>query len=164
VEMDSGQQLVDLSNNQSVPLDVIFEKDGFRKVRFLAENVPPMGYRGYALRGLNPKTSQGNEKVAGETIENRFYRLTVDARTGGLASLFDKTANRELLDRQAPYKLNEYVYVSGGEGSLILNFTFGTPPAKLNAPPKFCIEMLSSLCSRTRTPNRHECAPFRIEV
>ena len=39
--------------------------------------------------------------------------------------------NRELVDRAAPYKLNQYLYVSGGEGSLILNCTFGTPPAKL---------------------------------
>ena len=145
VEIDSGQQLVDLTDNRPVPMDVIFEKDGFRKVRFLAENVPPMGYRGYSLRSLNPATFKGNEKSSGNTIENQYYRLTVDTQTGGLASLFDKTANRELLDRKAPYKLNQYVYVSGGEGSLILNFTFGSAPAKLIIDTPVSAEIVESV-------------------
>jgi len=145
VEIDNGQQLVDLSNNQPVPMDLIFEKDGFRKVRFLAENVPPMGYRGYALRGLDPKTAKGNEKSSGDTIENQFYRLTVDVKTGGLASLYDKVANRELLDRQAPYKLNQYLYVSGGENSLILNFTFGSAPATLTVDAPTAAEIVENV-------------------
>lgn len=131
VELNRGEQLVDLADNQVVPMDIYFERDGWRKVRFLARNVPPMGYKAYAIRGLDPAAHKANEPIAGDTIENQFYRLTVDTQTGGLKSLFDKTAHRELLDPAAPYKLNEYLYVSGGEGSLILNFTFGTPPASL---------------------------------
>jgi alpha-mannosidase len=131
VELNSGDQLVDLADNQVVPLDVYFEQDGWRKARFLARDVPAMGYKAYGLRGLNPAAHRPNENLAGDTIENQFYRLTVDPRTGGLKSLFDKAANRELLDPAAAYRLNEYLYVSGGAGSLILNFTFGTPPANL---------------------------------
>lgn len=145
VEIDSGQQLVDLTSNQPVPMDVIFEKDGFRRVRFLAENVPPMGYRGYALRGLNPKAFKGNEKASGDTIENQYYRLTVDSQTGGLASLFDKAANRELLDRRSPYKLNQYLYVSGGENSMILNFTFGSAPANLTVDVPAAVEIVENV-------------------
>ena len=132
VEIDHAQHLVDLADNQPVPMDVVLEKDGYRKIRFLAENVPAMGYRSYAIRGLNGASLKANEKGNGETIENQFYRLTVDLRTGGIESLFDKSENRELLDREAPYKLNQYVYVSGGEGSLIINHNFGSAPAKLN--------------------------------
>ena len=131
VEIGTQDQLVDLADNKPVPMDIYFEQDGWRKVRFMARDVPPMGYKAYAIRGLDPAAHKGNEKLGGDTIENQFYRLAVGAQTGGLKSLFDKTANRELLDTQAPYKLNEYLYVAGGEGSLILNFTFGTPPANL---------------------------------
>jgi len=130
-ELGSGDQLVDLADNKVVPMDIYSELDGWRKVRFIARDVPPMGYKAYAIRGIDPAAHKANEKLDGDTIENQFYRLTVDAKTGGLNSLFDKSANRELLDSSAPYKLNEYLYVSGGEGSLILNFTFGTPPANL---------------------------------
>lgn len=131
IELGDRDQLVDLADNKPVPMDIYFEKDGWRKVRFVARDVPAMGYKAYAIRGLDPAAHKANEPLQGDTIENQFYRLTVDTKTGGLKSLFDKAANRELLDTGAPYKLNEYLYVSGGEGSLILNFTFGTPPANL---------------------------------
>ena len=132
VEIDANQQLVDLAGNEPVPMDVILEKDGYRKVRFLAKEVPAMGYRGYSLRSLKPATQEPNKKLSGDTIENEFYRLTADRQSGGLKSLFDKMEKRELLDAAAPYKLNEYLYVSGGENSLILNHNFGSAPANLS--------------------------------
>jgi hypothetical protein len=131
VEINVGEQLVDLANNKPMPMDIYAEKDGWRKVRFLAENVPALGYKAYAIRGMDAAAHKANENLDSDTIENEFYKLTVDSETGGLKSLFDKSANRELLDGKSSLKLNEYVYVSGGEGSLILNFTFGTPPANL---------------------------------
>jgi alpha-mannosidase len=131
VEIGVHEQLVDLASNKPMPMDVYAEQDGWRKVRFVASDVPPLGYKAYAIRGIEPAAHKQNEQLETDTIENQFYRLVVDAETGGLKSLFDKTENRELLDTKAPFKMNEYVYVSGGEGSLILNFTFGTPPANL---------------------------------
>jgi hypothetical protein len=89
-----------------------------------------MGYKTYALRQVNAPAKK-NDAVGSETIESKFYRLTVDKATGGLKSLYDKIAQRELVDARARYKLNEYLYVNGGENSLILNHNFGTPPANL---------------------------------
>ncbi|MBU6402224.1 MAG: hypothetical protein KGS61_18045, partial [Verrucomicrobia bacterium] len=131
VELDQSRYLVDLASGKPVPVDVVKQKDGWRRVRFLAEDVPPMGYRGYTLRSLNPPVTPPNEPLAGDTIESRFYRLTIDPETGGIRSLYDKLEQRELADTGSPYKLNEYLYVTGGENSLILNLTFGTPPADL---------------------------------
>ena len=130
-EINGGEQLVDLATDQPVPMDVYFERDGWKKIRFLAAAVPPMGYKAYAIRGLNAAAHKANEKLNGETIENEFYRLTVDAQTGAIKILFDKTAKRELADAKAGRGLNEYLYVSGGEGTLMMNHTFGTPPANL---------------------------------
>lgn len=131
VELGSGEQLVDLSDGRVVPLDIYAEQDGWRKVRFLAADVPALGYKVYAIRPWNAAAHRANEPSRAETIENRFYRLTVDRRTGALKSLFDKIEGRELLDPHAARGLNEYLYVSGGEGSQILNCNFGTPPAQL---------------------------------
>ncbi|MBM3881019.1 MAG: hypothetical protein FJ387_15075 [Verrucomicrobia bacterium] len=148
IEIDSGQYLVDLATGQPVPLDVILERDGWKRVRFLAEQVPAFGYKGYALRSLDPPKLARNQPVPGATIDGRYYRLTVDTRTGGLQSLVDKTDQRELVDAQAPYALNQYLYVSGGENSLILNHTFGTPPAQLTVESPTAAEIVEHV----RTP------------
>ncbi len=145
VEINSGQHLVDLSSGKPVPMDVILEKDNWKRVRFLADNVPAFGYKGFAIRSLSPADTQKNEKAGGGTIESKHYRLTVDAATGGLKSLFDKTEKRELVDSTAPYKLNQYLYVSGGENSQILNFTFGTAPAKLTVDTPAGAEIVENL-------------------
>jgi hypothetical protein len=130
-ELNSNEQLVDMANGKVIAMDIYAEQDNWRKVRFMAAEVPAMGYKAYGIRGWDAAAHKSNEAVEGDTIENQFYRLVVDRRTGGLRSLFDKTANRELLDRNAAHKLNQYVYVSGGEGSEILNCNFGTAPANL---------------------------------
>jgi len=43
-------------------------------------------------------------------LENRFYRVTVDTRSGGIVSLFDKETGRELTDPACPWRLNSYIY------------------------------------------------------
>ena len=144
-EINNGEQLVDLADNQPVPMDVYFQRDGWRKIRFVAADVPPMGYKAYAIRGLKADAHKPNEDAAGATIENAFYRLTVDKLTGALTSLFDKGENRELGDAKAPYKLNEYLYVSGGEHSLILNCTFGTAPANLQVETPTSAEIVENV-------------------
>ncbi|MEX2091702.1 MAG: glycoside hydrolase family 38 C-terminal domain-containing protein [Pirellulales bacterium] len=135
-DLSKGSYLVDLATDKPVPVDVLVEKDGYQVVRFLAENVPALGYRGYGIRMLNPPAdaTKKDKKASSEsdwTIESAHYRLTVDEQTGGIKSLFDKADQRDLVDQQAEHGLNQYLYVSGGEESLILNQTFGTPPAKL---------------------------------
>lgn len=130
-ELNSNEQLVDLADDRVIPMDIYAEQDGWRKVRFLAPEVPALGYKAYGIRGWQAQAHRVNESAPGDTIENEFYRLVVDRRTGGLRSLFDKQEKRELLDPQAAYQLNEYLYVSGGENSQILNCNFGTPPASL---------------------------------
>jgi hypothetical protein len=47
--------------------------------------------------------------VTGNTIENRFFRVALDPQTGAIASLYDKDLSRELVDREAPDKLNQFV-------------------------------------------------------
>jgi len=107
VELDNGQQVVELATGKPVILDVVQAKDNWRKARFVAENVPAMGYKCYALRDQNEAAGEHSEKVAGEVIESRFYRLTVDLATGGIKSLYDKIENREMVDANAAQKLNQ---------------------------------------------------------
>jgi hypothetical protein len=43
-------------------------------------------------------------------MENRFYRVSVDPKTGGISSLVDKETGREIVDKTCPWSLNTYIY------------------------------------------------------
>ncbi|GAA4319812.1 hypothetical protein GCM10023178_30920 [Actinomadura luteofluorescens] len=47
---------------------------------------------------------------SGGTIENEFYRVVYDLREGHIASVFDKTAGRELVNADAVAGFGQYVY------------------------------------------------------
>jgi hypothetical protein len=82
-------------------------------------DVPACGYR--ALR-RGPQTPIATAKpLDGTTIESRFYRVTFDPATGTISSVIDRELSRELVDRKAPHRLNQYLYVSGGKDSRIIN-------------------------------------------
>jgi alpha-mannosidase len=140
-ELAEGSYLLDLDADEKVPVDVILSKEGWQRVRFLAKDVPAMGYRGYAVKTLDPPSDPENGKepspsrkessVESWIIENEFYRLEIDEKTGGVMSLTDKSDQRELVDKHSEYALNQYLYVSGGDESLILNLDYGKETADL---------------------------------
>jgi hypothetical protein len=80
-------------------------------------------------------SSQGKPGPA--SIENEYLRLTTDGETGGIASLIDKRTGRELVDKSAPYKLNEYLYVSGGDGTNIVDLGANKPADLTIHEPKY---------------------------
>ncbi|MEX0904253.1 MAG: glycoside hydrolase family 38 C-terminal domain-containing protein [Balneolaceae bacterium] len=131
LELNAGEYLYDLEQEKPVEYDVIYEKDGYRKIRFIAKDIPAMGYKGYEIRSTDTPNAE-REEIAGNIADNQFYRLTVDTETGGLISLYDKDSGKELVDEEASHSLNEYVYVSGGEDTKIINHGMGVPPAELN--------------------------------
>ena len=63
-ELSEGAYLLDLATDESVPVDVILSKEGWQRVRFLAKDVPAMGYRGYAIKTLDPPSdTRGSGRV-----------------------------------------------------------------------------------------------------
>ena len=97
-------------------------------------DVPSCGYR--VLR-VGPKAETPTAwPLEGTRIESRFYRLEFDASTGAIKSLVDKESGRELVDGGAPYRLNEYLYVSGGEESQILLKHQGSLPELAISSPR----------------------------
>ena len=135
VEMDlsNGMALAD-PGGQPVASETLRVGEGYRRVRFLAERVPAMGYRVYRLaggRGTNPAAASR----PGNVVENAFYRVTVDPDRGAIASIFDKQIGRELVDARSPYLLGQYLYVSGGEGTRLIHITAHLPAANLTVVP-----------------------------
>jgi hypothetical protein len=65
----------------------------------VAREVPPLGYKTYRLAPRETKPRFRNALRAGRgTIENEHYRVTADAAAGGIISIYDKAAQRELID------------------------------------------------------------------
>jgi len=103
--IDGAFQITDASTGRKIPHQVL--ADG--QCLFLAQDVPATGYRSYSLlsvRGLARPTAT----VTGNRLENQFYRLTFNPRTGALASIWDKQLAVELVDQTAPHQFNEYLY------------------------------------------------------
>jgi hypothetical protein len=93
-----------------------FQVVGDDAIMVVARDIPPMGYAVFSVKPgegevPNPKAETMRTNDAGNPVlENRFYRLTVDRKTGGIASLVDKETGRELVDQSSPWRLNTYIY------------------------------------------------------
>ena len=69
---------------------------GLCGISFFAEQIPPIGYRTYWLCPYEPTTDTIDSHLL--VLENEFLHVTVDPETGELASIFDKTHQREVLN------------------------------------------------------------------
>jgi alpha-mannosidase len=107
-------QIVDPSTGQSVPVEVIGGGKDFRRIRFLAKNVPAVGYKVYQMRetAKPPEPAPSRQQT---TLENSYYRVRLDPETGAIRSIYDNQLHRELVDQQSPYRFGQYLYVTGGD-------------------------------------------------
>jgi hypothetical protein len=77
---------------------------------FAARDVPSVGYARYDVLGVDQAASILRNPAADYVLESRFYRVTVDPREGFIPSIVDRESGRELVDDDAPFGFNEYVY------------------------------------------------------
>jgi alpha-mannosidase len=87
-------------DGREVPAQVIGEKDGATELLFVAK-APSVGYAVYDVQ-QGPAVTSSELKVSSSSLENRRYRLDLNA-AGDIARIFDKQLNRELLN--APLRL-----------------------------------------------------------
>jgi len=84
-------------------------------VAFVAENIPALGYRSYDVIPQMPSDMPASTvRSEGERLENEYYRVVFDPKTGGVVSLVDKKRDRELVDRGCPYTFGQVIYAAGG--------------------------------------------------
>ncbi len=132
MDLSNGWELAN-PDGEAMALETISTGDGYRRVRFLAERVPAVGYRVYRLENRRAPTAAAPQPA--NLAENAFYRVTVDPERGGVSSIFDKQTGRELVDPRSPYLLDQYLYVSGGEGTRLIHISEHLPDARLTVTP-----------------------------
>jgi hypothetical protein len=140
-DVQKSTELVDLVSGEAVPYQVLSDlpvvvtgsgNPSFQRIRFVAQDVPPLGYRSYTLRPAAAKSGKETELPAGTTLENAYYRVVLDVESGAVKSIFDKELKKELVNAASPYRFNQYLYVSGGDQPPRNRLIFGD--AKLPAP------------------------------
>jgi len=118
-DLDADFDIVESSGGSPLPVEVLAHHEGYDHVRFLARDVPSLGYRYYPAvpRKDRRAARPGDEELpASNVCENDYYRIEVDPAAGALKSVYDKQIGRELVDAASPYRFNQYLYVSGGDG------------------------------------------------
>ena len=128
-------KLLDLTTQEEVPLEILYEKQKFVHVRFLAKDLPAVGYKCFSISyGNDRKPADTNSNQ--NTVENAFYRLTIEAGSGALKSIYDKQLQREIVDSNSPYKFGQYLYITGGDGDTqMINPFPALPPGELTIHP-----------------------------
>jgi hypothetical protein len=117
----------DLKTKRMIPCQTLPEGGSC----FVAGDLPSVGYRSYRrVASTGPVTNAVS--FSGAEMENEFYRVSLDPKSGALNSILDKETGRELIDPESEYRLGELIYVSGGEGSYAVHSDLKGLPA-----PKF---------------------------
>ncbi len=146
---DWQSQIVDQSTGQVVPVEVLGHGKDFHHVRFVAQDIPAIGYKVFLLRDtLNPPEPAAEEHST--ALESPYYRVTLDPASGAVRSIYDKQLQHELVDRQSPYRFGQYLYVTGGDKTpnTLLQYSRVFPKAKLDIHPANSGRLLSVI----RTP------------
>lgn len=89
-------------HGQPVPTQIIGQEGDSLHVLFVAK-VPSVGYAIYDLRAEKNSSAKSALAVTANSLENARYKVTLNA-AGDIASIFDKSLNRELLS--APARLS----------------------------------------------------------
>lgn len=151
IDLPDGDEIVDLSSGETVPVSVIRKGHGYRYVRFLASDVPAVGYKVYDIRketaNVPPPVAQ---ELHTDVMESPYYKVTLDPETGAVRSIYDKQLHREIVNEHSPYRFGEYLYVTGGDKSpnTILQYSHVYPKPKLEVHPAEG----GTLVSVTKTP------------
>jgi hypothetical protein len=150
-DLQKTRELVDIETERVVEIEVLEDHTAYQRIRFMARDVPAMGYRNYFVRdktavipaaksGTRPAAQPNSaQRVAASTqtqnalMENSFYRVLLDPQSGAIRSIYDKQLKRELVDASSPYRFNQYVYVTGGDDfpNQLLTFRKWSPIARL---------------------------------
>lgn len=76
---------------------------------FIARDVPACGWRTYELRPRSDLPRPSRPPASGDCLENEFYRITADPEAGGIVSIWDKEASREMLDGAAEHGFSDLI-------------------------------------------------------
>ncbi len=148
-DIDKGLAPFDLVTEQFVPYEILSSGRTYDHVRFLAEDIPAVGYKCFALRPA-PKRESATPSATEAVLESPYYRVELDAATGAVRSIFDKELNKELVDTRNTFRFNQYLYVTGADQlpNRLVQYGTASPVPELTPHPS----ANGRIVSVTKTP------------
>jgi len=132
MDLDKGRELVDLSTQRTISFEILTTGQSYYHIRFLAQDVPAVGYKAFALREAKaePPTAPVDPE---ETLENAYYRVKLDPESGAVKSILDKELRKELVNTASPYRFDQYLYVTGADQTpnRLVEYSSGWPVPEL---------------------------------
>lgn len=113
-DLPEGTEVTERATGQSVPYEVLFKGEDYRRVRFDAGQVAALGYKAFLVKP-GPKAPPPAATTLNAVLESPYYKVELDPTSGAVRSLFDKQLGRELVNQSSPYRLDQYVYVTGSD-------------------------------------------------
>ncbi len=121
--LKKGLHLVDESSGLSVPYQVASPEE----IVFVTETLPPFGYKSYLL--LKGKTyMSGFNSTEEANIENRYYKVKINNKTGEILSIFDKELGINITRKSKEDKFNRLVYSLGGSNTTAVDYRASKKP------------------------------------
>ena len=105
--------------DEDAPVPVALDGIEAKVVRFVAKDIPPLGYRTYVPVSvqITPPAALVADQAAG-VIESPYFRAKLDPAQGRIVSLIDKRTGRELVDNSAPEGFGQYLYERFGKAEV----------------------------------------------
>jgi alpha-mannosidase len=85
------------SEGKAIPSQVLSPGKYDRQIIFKANKVPALGYKMFELRAQHTSIQTNDLEAQSNTIENRFFKVTIDDKTGWVRSIYDKVNKRDVL-------------------------------------------------------------------
>jgi len=135
-DLDPGWEIVDEAKQQPVAYE-IRSTELTRRVRFLAEDVPGLGYKVFRLRRSQLKEEPAATTAKSLKLKSPYYRVQLDPATGSIRSIYDLDLGREMVDSSSPYGFGQYVYVTGADTlpNRLVAYRTSSPYPKLTPHP-----------------------------
>lgn len=84
-------------DGREIPSQIVKKGLYSREITFVASAVPSLGYKVYSLREGKSRIEDADLRIDSTTVENQFYRVTVDPDSGWVSGILDKKNNKEIL-------------------------------------------------------------------
>lgn len=109
IPQNSNFKIVDENGNEAKAQPVEKFSDGAYWAIWV-DDIPAFGFKKYVIKNEVVQEKDRSVEYENSTIENRFYKIKIDEKRGAITSIFDKELQKELVDKNAKYKLGEFIY------------------------------------------------------
>jgi hypothetical protein len=91
------------------------------------KDIPPVGYKIYRIELKRGRSENPNRnKPRNGIVENEFYRIVIDKKTGAISSLVDKKLHLEIVDSRSPWLLGQFVHETISNRAQLEQFRLNT--------------------------------------